>query len=315
MRTHRDISAYTIGVTTIAFSKRKELVERLRALGFGTVKTNEAGKRFARDELIAFLRDCQAAIVGLDIIDDSLLRHLPDLRVISKYGVGLDNINLDDCDLHNVQVRYTAGVNKRSVAELTLGLIIGLLRNICLTSFKMQNGVWFKDGGFRLSGKTVGIIGVGNVGKDLVSLLKPFNCRIMVNDIIDQEQYYQDNCLVNSTKQDIFKQADIITVHTPLTEKTRNMINSNSIGLMKKSAVIINTARGGIINFPDLKKAVISQRIAGVGLDVYDKEPPEDTEFLTHPNVIATPHIAGNSVEAVNAMGIAAINNIKNFYL
>jgi D-3-phosphoglycerate dehydrogenase len=309
-----DISEISVGVTTVAFSKNKPLVNLLNSKGFKEVKTNILGVRFTSDELIDFLKGCNAAIVGLDKIHKELLCQLPEMRVVSKYGVGLDNINLADCRSMNVEVLHTPGVNKRSVAELTLGYMLSLLRNISVTSTKLKQNIWDKDGGSQLTGKTVGIIGVGNIGKDLVSLFKPFNCRILVNDIIQQDAYYRDNNLTEVDKTSIFKEADIITIHTPLTSETANLISRNSLQLMKPSALLINTARGEIVNQTDLKDALANGRIAGAALDVYDKEPPDDFELISLPNLIATPHIGGNSAEAVEAMGISAIDNLINYF-
>ncbi len=311
---NKNLNEVTIGVTTVAFSKNNYLVDLIKSKGFQKVKTNVAGQRFSHNELIEFLRDCDAAIVGLDKINESVLQHLPKLNVIGKYGVGLDNINLPDCENNNVDINYSLGVNKRSVAELTLGYMLSLLRNIHITSQKLQKGIWYKNGGTQLTGKTVGIIGVGNIGKDLISLLKPFNCRILVNDIISQKDYYLANNILEVSKETIYKQADIITVHTPLTKLTRQMINIETIKLMKSTAIIINTARGGIVNQKDLKQALLEGKIAGAALDVYDMEPPEDKELLEIPNLIATPHIGGNSAEAVKAMGISAIENVLSYF-
>ena len=165
----------------------------------------------------------------------------------------------------------------------------------------------------QLSGKKIGIIGVGNIGKDLISLLKPFNCEILVNDIVDQKKYYEENKLLEVSKEFIFKNADFITVHVPLDKTTKNIINKKSLSTMKSSSFVINTARAGIINQEDLKWALQNEIIAGAAMDVYDNEPPVDDDLLLFPNLINTPHIGGNSKEAVEAMGISAINNILNW--
>ena len=129
---------------------------------------------------------------------------MPNLKVISKYGVGMDNINLDDCRALGVKV-LSSGVNKRSVSEMTLGFILGLIRNLYVTSNQLKQSVWNKSGGLQLSGKTVGLIGVGNIGKDLISLLQPFGCRLMINDILDQTEYYSENGLTHVDKKTLFE--------------------------------------------------------------------------------------------------------------
>ncbi|MEL4307320.1 phosphoglycerate dehydrogenase [Joostella sp. CR20] len=308
------IDSIVIGVTTIAFSKNEDLISELRSKGFKKVKKNEEGKRFTQSELISFLQDCQAAIVGLDIINEEVLSKLPNLRVISKYGVGLDNIDFDACERYNVKVFFPEGVNKRSVSEMTLGFMLSLCRNLYTTSNLLKNKIWNKSGGIQLSEKTIGVIGVGNVGKDLITLLKPFGCRVLVNDIVSQEEYYLENGLESVSKEEIFSKSDVITIHTPLNEGTMNLFNKEVFLRMKKEAFIINTSRGGVINLNDLKWALKRNEIAGAAIDVYDSEPPEDYELISIPNLMNTPHIGGNSREAVKAMGQAAISNVCNYY-
>ena len=307
------ISDLTIGVTTVAFSKDKKLVEYIKSLGFKEVLTNVAGQRFTKDELISFLSKCDVAIMGLDKIDESVIAHTSKLKAISKYGVGLDNINFEDCKKYNIDILHTQGVNKRSVSEIVLGFMLSLCRNIYITSNLLKQGVWQKNGGTQLSGKRVGIIGVGHIGKDLIELLKPFGCTILVNDIINQDEYYQANNLKETSKEEMFRTADIITVHTPLNESTKYMINKDVLKSMKSTAFIINSARGGIVNQDDLKWALQNNIIAGAALDPYEVEPPEDKELLSLPNLINTPHIGGNAQEAVEAMGMVAISNIVDW--
>jgi D-3-phosphoglycerate dehydrogenase len=304
----------TIGVTTVAFSKNKELVAQLKSLGFLLVKINEDGKRFERADLMKFLVDCEIAIVGLDKVDVELLESLPKLKAISKYGVGLDNIDLLACKSRGVDVLHTQGVNKRSVSEMALGFMLSLMRNLYVTSNQLKEGRWNKNGGVQLSEKTVGIMGMGNIGKDFVRLLKPFNCRNLINDIFDLTEYSKEDDLIVASKEQIFREADAISVHTPLNYETTNLFNEGTFGLMKPGSVLINTARGGIVNLNDLKKALKKGLIGGAAIDVYDTEPPEDTELLSIPNLLNTPHIGGNSEEAVEAMGQAAIYHVTNYF-
>ncbi len=308
------INNLNIGVTTVAFSKNLTLINKLKDLGFKNVYINEAQKRFTEDELIIFLNKCDIAIIGLDKITNEVLRKVPNLKVISKYGVGLDNIDVEECNKRNVKILHTQGINKRSVSELSLAFILMLLRNVYTTSNNLKNGIWNKNGGTQLSSKTIGIIGVGNIGKDLITLLQPFNCNILVNDIINQDLYYSKNNLLKKSKEEIFKEADIISIHTPLTSDLKYFIDKNTLSLMKPNAIIINTARGGLIKQSDLKWALKNNIIAGAAIDAYEIEPPDDKELIEIPNLITTPHIGGNSAEAVEIMGIVSIDNILNYY-
>lgn len=301
-----------VKVSNVAFSKNKFLVNSLLK-EFPDAVVNEDGLRLNGDQLVEYFKDAEAVIVGLELINPQLLDKLPKLKIISKYGVGLDNIDLEACKKRNIVVKWSSGVNKRSVAEMTLGFMLALKRNLYLTSNSLKSQIWNKNGGFQLTGSKIGIIGAGNIGNEVIKLLKPFNCELLVNDIIDlKKQAALDGFIVASKKQ-IYKEADIITVHTPFTSDTENMINDAAFAIMKPTAFVINTARGGIVNEIALKGALENKQIAGAALDVYEIEPPVDVELLSYSNLICTPHIGGNSNEAIVAMGLAAITNLINF--
>ena len=302
-----------IVVTSPSFSSNKSLQQEIYKY-FPKAKLNLDGKRFNKKDLIEYIKDADAIIVGLEPIDKEVLEQCPNLKIVSKYGVGLNNINLEACKKRDITIGWTGGVNKLSVAEMTLGYMLMLCRNLFITSNELKNGIWNKSGGFQLSEKRIGIIGVGYIGKELIRLLKPFNCEILVNDIINQEQYYKENNLKEVSKEEIFKTCDIVTIHTPFDSTTDNLINKKVFETMKNSSFIINSARGGIINEDDLKYALLNNLIAGAAVDAYVEEPPTDKELLSLPNLICTPHIGGNSREAVEAMGLSAINHLKEFY-
>lgn len=300
-------------VTANAFSKNEVLVKRLKKFTSNIV-LNTTG-RYSKTQLIENLKDADCAIVGLDKIDKSVLKECKNLKIVAKYGVGLDNINIDDCKNLNIAIGWTGGVNKISVAEMTLGYMLMLMRNIYVTSNQLKNGNWNKSGGFQLTGKTIGIIGVGHIGKELIRFLKPFGCKILVNDIIDQKEYYKNNGLIEVSKEQIFKESDIITIHTPFTSDTENLVRLEEFQIMKNNVYVINTARGGIINEQDLKYALQNNLIAGAGIDAYIMEPPSDNELLSLSNLICTPHIGGNAKEAVELMGISSIEHLENFFI
>ena len=300
-------------VTSPSFSKNKNLQDEIFKY-FPNAILNLEGIRFNQVELIKYIKNADAAIVGLETINKDVLNKCKNFKIIAKYGVGLNNIDLENCRERNVAVGWTGGVNKLSVAEMTLGFMLMSTRNLYATSNELKNSIWNKSGGFQLSGKNVGIIGLGYTGKELVRLLKPFGCKILVNDIINQDKYYKENNLKETSKEQIFKTSDIVTIHTPYNHTTNNMINIEVLKSMRNSAYIINTSRGGIVNEADLKHALQNNIILGAAIDVYLEEPPTDQEFLKLPNLICTPHIGGNAKEAVEAMGISAIEHLKQYY-
>jgi phosphoglycerate dehydrogenase-like enzyme len=301
-----------IKVSNVAFSKNEYLVNALREKFPGAI-VNAEGVRLNGDSLIEYLADADGAIVGLELITDSILEKLPHLKIIAKFGVGLDNIDLQACAKHGVEVGWIGGVNKRSVAEMAIGFMLMLCRNLYSTSNQLKEGTWNKNGGVNLTGKTIGIIGLGNIGKELVNLLKPFNCKILANDVDDISLFAKEHEVEIVSREYLVSTADIISIHTPLTEQTKNLFNMGVLHTMKRNAILINTARGGIINEADLKYALKNNIIAGAALDVYDPEPPVDSDLLKLPNLIATPHTGGNSYEAVVAMGESAISHLVNY--
>jgi phosphoglycerate dehydrogenase-like enzyme len=266
-------------------------------------------------ELRQFTEDAEGLIIGLETVDKALLDNCSHLEFISKYGVGLDNLDLKLCAQRKIGIGWTGGVNKLSVAELAVGSMLALCRNFYVVSNKLKRGQWDKSGGFQLSGKTVGIIGFGHIGQEVARLLKPFDCRILVNDILDFSALCAKNNFEVSTQDNIFRNADFITVHTPLTEETKHMIRAKTLAMMKPRAYVLNTARGDIVHLPDLKTALKEGMIAGASIDVYPEEPPTDRELLELPNLICTAHIGGNASEAIQSMGQSAITHLKEYFL
>ncbi|MCC6276052.1 MAG: phosphoglycerate dehydrogenase [Leptospiraceae bacterium] len=298
-----------IAVCSRSFSNnvvlRKELLEK-----YSQVTFNDHGLSLKGDTLVEFLSGKTKAITGLEAVDEYVLSRLPKLKVIGKYGVGLDMIDMNAMRKFRVRLGWTAGVNKRSVSELALAFAISMLRLIPRGNREVISGVWKQQVGGTLTGKTVGIIGCGNVGKDLISLLKPFDCRILVNDIIDYSDFYRENGIRPVDLISLLKESDVVTLHVPLDESTKMMLNAEKLGLLKSSSVLINTARGGLVDEVALKDILKENKILGAAFDVFTIEPPLDGELLTLPNFLATPHVGGSAYEAILAMGRSAIRGL-----
>jgi len=299
-----------IAVCSRSFSRnqvlRKELLEK-----YDNVYFNDNGISFNGETLVDFLQDATHSIIALEKINDTILRKLPKLKVISKYGVGLDMIDMQSLQNHNVRLGWTGGVNRRSVSELVISCAIALLRHVPVSNKEVLSGTWRQHIGGHLSGRTVGIIGCGHVGKDLVKLLQPFNCPILVNDIKKDIEFYKKYKIKTVNKEELLIGSDIVTIHTPLDDSTKNMLTAERLALLKADAILLNIARGGLIDEVALKKMLINGKLGGAALDVFAIEPPEDKELLNLPNVIATPHIGGSSNEAILAMGRAAIDGLS----
>ena len=298
-----------VAVCSRSFSRhpvlRAELLTR-----YANVTFNETGRQLEGAELIAFLKGHSKAITALERIDDTILAALPELQAIGKYGVGLDMVDLDAMRRHGKRLGWTCGVNRRSAAELTLAFAIVMLRHVVAGNREILAGEWRQLMGGQLSGRTVGIIGCGNIGKDLVRLLQPFQCSILVNDIRDYPEFFAEFNLQSVSKEDLLARADVVTLHVPLDDSTRNMLSAERLALMKRTAILINAARGGLVDELALKSALLEKQLAAAAFDVFAHEPPQDRELLELPNFLATPHIGGSAEEAILAMGRAAIDGL-----
>ena len=304
---------HKICVTSPSFSKNEILRNELTTI-FPNSVFNEEGKKYTSKELIEYLNDADGVILGLEQMDKKVISALPGLQIISKYGVGLDNLDVDFAQSQGKFVGWTSGVNKQSAAEQALGFMLGICRNLYLAGYKLKQGVWDKNGGVQLAGKTVGIVGCGHVGSQVVRLLKPFGCEILINDILDKSKFAKEQGAAIVDFETIVKKADIISFHVPLTDLTHYMVNEKQLDKMKRSAFVISNSRGPVVEQKALHKALVQNKIAGAALDVFEEEPPTDLEFLSLPNLIVTPHIGGNAKEAIEAMGRSAIKHLKNYF-
>jgi D-3-phosphoglycerate dehydrogenase len=258
------------------------------------------------------LRGHDLAITALETVDDYLLSQLPELKAIGKYGVGLDMIDLSAMRKHGKRLGWIRGVNRRSVSELTLAFAITMLRHVIAANREVMGGTWRQHVGGQLTGRTVGIIGCGSVGQDLVRLLQPFECKILVNDIVMYEDFYSHYHVKPVGLDELLNSSDIVTLHVPLDKSTRGMIGSEQLSQMKSGAFLINVARGGLVDEVALKNALLHKVLAGAAFDVFNDEPPQDAELLALSNFLATPHIGGSAEEAILAMGLAAIDGLSN---
>jgi phosphoglycerate dehydrogenase-like enzyme len=300
-----------IAVTSRSFSKHTILREELLS-NYANVTFNDDGLKLLGDDLISFLKGHDKAITALEKIDSSVLSTLPQLKIISKYGVGLDMIDMSALQKHKVKLGWTGGVNRRSVSELTISCAIALLRHVPSANLEVRKGIWRQHIGRQISNLTVGIIGCGHIGKDLAKLLKGFGTKVLANDILEFPEFYAENDVRSVDIEILLKESDIVTLHVPLNDSTKNILNKDRMNLMKPSALLINHARGGLLDEVELKEMLKEGRLAGAALDVFNQESPDDAELLNLPNFLVTPHIGGSAEEGILAMGRAAIAGLDN---
>ncbi len=264
------------------------------------------------DELIALLRGHERAIVGLERIDERVLARVPELKVISKYGVGLDGIDVEAFVRRGVKLAWTGGVNRRSVAELTLGFAIALLHRVPEAALALRQGQFGKWIGRQLTGRTFGIIGCGFVGQDLVKLLAPFDCRVLAHDIREYADFYRTHRVTPVSFDELLRASDIVSLHVPLDQATKRMIGAAQLAQMRQGSLLINAARGGLVDEDALATMLEAGHLAGAACDVFALEPDANPRLLALPTFLGTPHIGGSTEEAQLAMGRAAIDGLES---
>jgi phosphoglycerate dehydrogenase-like enzyme len=296
-----------VAVASRSFSRNEALRAELLAR-YEHVSFNDVGRKLAGETLVEFLAGHPLAITALERIDEPVLSRLPQLRAISKVGVGIDMLDMDALRRHGVKLAWSQGTNSRSVAELTIALMLALLRRLPAATQLVRDGDWRQLQGRTLTGRTVGIVGFGHVGRDLAVLLSAFSCRVLAYDVAPLS-----NCEPHvsvASLESLLAESEIVSLHTTLNEQTRNLIDRDRIATMRDGALLINTSRGGLVDEQALFDALSCAHLAGAALDVFSSEPPGDHPLLGLDQVIVTPHIGGSTEEAVIAMGRAAIEGL-----
>lgn len=266
--------------------------------------------KMTRAQTLAAIFNADALIIRSGTtVDRDLLAAAPRLKVVARAGVGVDNVDLDACTEHGTVVMNTPGGNTIATAELALGLLLALLRHIPQADASMRAGRWDRNAfvGTELTGKTVGIIGFGRVGRAFSQRVQGFDVTEVAYDPFVPEHVARHLGLSLVSLDELLACADIISLHAHVTDETRGLINKETIAKMKDGVYIINAARGVLVNAADLADALKSGKVAGAAIDVYDLEPPlPDNPLLNLPNVIYTPHLGASSHEAQIAVGVQA---------
>jgi len=299
----RDIA---VAVASRSFSRHETLRRELQAR-YPRVTFNESGRSLSGGDLIEFLRGHGKAITALERLDGALFGAVPELRVVSKYGVGLDMIDLPAMERCGVSLGWTPGVNRRSVAELVISSAIALLHRAPVASREVVQGLWRQLVGRELTGRTVGVVGCGHVGKEVAVLARAFDCRVLANDLLNLSDFYQRHDVRPVDLETLLRESDVVTIHVPLDRTTSRLIDAERLSLMRRDAILINMARGGIVDEAALERLLRDGRLGGAALDVFEQEPPVNRSLIDLTNVLVTPHIGGSSEEAILAMGRAAI--------
>ena len=268
------------------------------------------------DGLAAALEDADALVVRSAVqVDDALMEKAPKLRVVGRAGVGVDNIDADAATRRGVVVMNTPGANAVAVAELTIGLMLALARKLPAANSTMHAGKWEKKNlqGAELRGKTLGILGLGRIGLEVAKRAKGFGLEIIGSDPFVSAAVARENGIKLVTLEELIAGSDYITLHVGLTAQTAGVINAKSLAVMKKGVRIINCARGELVDDAALAAALRSGQVGGAALDVFVVEPPKDSPYAALDNVILTPHIAGSTAEAQEAVGIQIARQVREY--
>ncbi len=305
-----DLSFCNILVTATSYGKENPNLIRELEAQVGRVEYNPYGRPLTSQELAGILPAFDGMIAGLDFIDKSALQDARRLKVIARYGVGVDRVDLQAAQHSGIVVTNTPGANSVSVAELAIGLMLGLSRSIPQSSAATKNGQWPRLSGVCLEGKTVGLLGFGSIGKQVARRLSGFDCTLMAYDIAPDLEFASQNQVQISSMENIIARADFLSLHLPALPETLGLVDARFLARMKRGAYLINTARGELVDETALYEALVSGHLRGAALDTYTKEPPDPTyPLFSLPQVIAMPHAGAHSDSATNRMGCQALKD------
>ena len=261
---------------------------------------NDTGLAYTKEQFYDITADADGVVVGVELVDKAYIDAHPNLKAVVKFGVGTDNIDLAYCKEKGIFVGRTVGSNARSVAETAISFVIADSKNLYESIENTRNGGWAKMTGYEIGGKTIGIIGFGAIGKEVAKMAYGLGMKVLAYDVFPiADEYVQKWDVEVTTVDDILTRSDFVSLHIPLMNETKDFISSKELAKMKPSAVLINTARGGIVNEHDLYEALSNKIIKAAYFDVFTVEPPaKDEPLMTLKNFYLTPHIASRSAEA-----------------
>ena len=295
--------------TSLQPGKNEKMLNILREFSNDLV-FNETGRPLTAEELKPLLADCDGYVAGLDFITAEALEECKNLKVISRYGAGYDRVDLEAAKAKGIKVTNTPGVNAEAVGELAFAMAMAVARKIPYLDAQTRAGEWVRSTGMELAGKTIGILGLGAIGKVVARCATGFNMKVMAYDPFINEAYCQEHNIKNATFEEVMKEANVISLHLPLLPTTKHMIGKEAFDMMQPGTIVINASRGGIIDEEAAYEALKSGKLGGLGLDAFEEEPPKGSPLFEFPNVIATPHTGAHTKEATDNMALASINNL-----
>jgi len=271
---------------------------------------NPYGRPLIENELIPLLADCQGFIAGVDFITRKVIKNAPKLKVISRYGVGVDRVDLAAAKEKGIIVCNTPGVNSNAVADLTFALLLSLARKVPYLDRNTREGGWSRSVGFELYGKTLAILGLGAAGKAVAKRALGFSMKILAYDHFSSREFAYMHGIIPASLEEAAREADFLSIHLPLTAETKNLVDAGIMKSMKKGAIIINTARGGILDETAAYELLKCGHLGGLGLDVFEAEPPGSSPLFELDSVVVTPHTGSHTAEAIAGMADLSVKNL-----
>lgn len=260
-------------------------------------------------ELVQWVGDVDAAILGLDVVNEEVLAAAPRLRVISRYGVGVDAVDLPAATRHGIVVTITPGANSVAVAELAIALLMALARSIPFHDRVAKLGKWSRVQGMELTGATLGLVGYGRIGREVAQRASALGMQVLAYDPMLPPDAFAGSAVQPAALETLLATSDAVSLHLPLTSETQNLIDAAALARMKRTAYLINTARGGLIDEQALYEALVKHEIAGAACDVFSKEPPDSGGLVSLDTFIAAPHIGSATRQTAARMSLAAAEN------
>ncbi len=282
---------------------------RLKDAGYETIFCSP-GKLPDEEELMRLLPGCVGYLCGIETVNGRLLRAAPELRVISRNGTGVDNIDLDAAQAQGICVLRADGTNARGVAELTMALILALIRSIPYSDHGIKQGEWERKIGFELSDRTLGLVGCGKIGRLVAKFALDFDMRVLAYDPCPDLEFKPSERFSFASMDQIWTSADVLSLHCPPLEGDRLLIDHGTVAKFKKGIFLVNTARASLLDEEAILSGLELGQIAGAALDVFREEPPRDMRLAKHPSIIAMPHCGGYTRESVDRAISVAVDNL-----
>ena len=289
------------------------MIRRLEPAGLEVQYLNRPDEQLAAGELRELLRGVSIYIVGNAPVPREVLEASPDLNLICKFGVGVDNLDRAAAAERGITITTAPGGNAIAVAEMTIGLILALVRNLKQVDQGVRANQWRTTPGQELSGSTLGIVGLGNIGQQVAVRARAFGMRVISNDIVEYPAFCRDHQVEAVTLDALLSRSDVLTLHVPLTPRTRYLIGEAQLRRLRPGALLIHTARGGVVEEAALDRVLRDGHLAGAAVDVFEREPLGPSPLRDLDNVILTPHVAGITYQAAERIADRTLENVLAF--